>query len=289
MRIILSRKGFDASYGGKPSPIFPDGTLYSLPIPEDQRAQHAICYGDVNLGEHNLGQVVQDLTKGKVQANNLVHLDPDLNPSSMAREPEWRPSFGQISAAESHLRNQGVTNGDLFLFFGWFKAIERVNNCYRYVKCAPDLHVLFGWLQIDSRLPIEATTPHPTWLSYHPHIKNRDHYPQNTIYLSRQSLALPAVMPDVPGAGIFKQFSLALQLTASTASSRGIWELPRWFHPQGRSSTLSYHSTPSRWQLTENAVHLRTVGRGQEFVLDCQHYPEAMDWLANLFNQAVKT
>jgi len=34
MKVILSRKGFDSSYGGCPSPILPDGTLLSLPIPE---------------------------------------------------------------------------------------------------------------------------------------------------------------------------------------------------------------------------------------------------------------
>ena len=33
MKIILSRKGFDAEYGGQPSPILPDGTLLSMPIP----------------------------------------------------------------------------------------------------------------------------------------------------------------------------------------------------------------------------------------------------------------
>ena len=33
MKIILSRKGFDSSNGGIPSPILPDGTLLSLPIP----------------------------------------------------------------------------------------------------------------------------------------------------------------------------------------------------------------------------------------------------------------
>ncbi|MGC9779576.1 MAG: hypothetical protein HZR80_10075 [Candidatus Heimdallarchaeota archaeon] len=33
MKVILSRKGFDSSYGGHPSPILPDGTLISLPIP----------------------------------------------------------------------------------------------------------------------------------------------------------------------------------------------------------------------------------------------------------------
>lgn len=33
MKIILSRKGFDSSNGGIPSPILPDGTLLSIPIP----------------------------------------------------------------------------------------------------------------------------------------------------------------------------------------------------------------------------------------------------------------
>ena len=33
MKVILSRKGFDSSNGGIPSPILPDGTLLSFPIP----------------------------------------------------------------------------------------------------------------------------------------------------------------------------------------------------------------------------------------------------------------
>ena len=33
MRLILSRKGFDSANGGCPSPIFPDGSMLSLPIP----------------------------------------------------------------------------------------------------------------------------------------------------------------------------------------------------------------------------------------------------------------
>jgi hypothetical protein len=33
MKVILSRKGFDSEYGGIASPILPDGTLLSLPIP----------------------------------------------------------------------------------------------------------------------------------------------------------------------------------------------------------------------------------------------------------------
>ena len=33
MKVILSRKGFDSGYGKTASPILPDGTLLSLPIP----------------------------------------------------------------------------------------------------------------------------------------------------------------------------------------------------------------------------------------------------------------
>ena len=35
MKVILSRKGFDSSNGGCPSPIMPDGTLLSMPIPSN--------------------------------------------------------------------------------------------------------------------------------------------------------------------------------------------------------------------------------------------------------------
>ena len=34
-KVILSRKGFDSKYGGKPSPIFNDGNIFSLPIPQN--------------------------------------------------------------------------------------------------------------------------------------------------------------------------------------------------------------------------------------------------------------
>ena len=40
MKVILSRKGFDSSNGGCPSPILPDGTLLSLPIPTDDRDKY---------------------------------------------------------------------------------------------------------------------------------------------------------------------------------------------------------------------------------------------------------
>ena len=45
MKVILSRKGFDSQYGGMPSPILPDGTMLSLPIPSKD---DNIKYSDLN-------------------------------------------------------------------------------------------------------------------------------------------------------------------------------------------------------------------------------------------------
>lgn len=40
-KIILSRKGFDDATGGGSSPIFPDGKMFSIPIPkqDDQKGE----------------------------------------------------------------------------------------------------------------------------------------------------------------------------------------------------------------------------------------------------------
>ena len=56
MKLILSRKGFDSQSGGCPSPIFPDGTLYSLPIPDDQSE---VTYGNLWHGDTNIGKMVK--------------------------------------------------------------------------------------------------------------------------------------------------------------------------------------------------------------------------------------
>ena len=44
MKLILSRKGFDSSFADMPSPILPDGTLLSIPIPSDDK----ISYEELN-------------------------------------------------------------------------------------------------------------------------------------------------------------------------------------------------------------------------------------------------
>ena len=276
MKIIFSRKGFDSGSGGCPSPVLPDGRLLPLPIP-DKRSP--LAYHDINWGDYNAGSVVESVTNGRIKAGARAHLDPDLNPSSLPRHPDWRPLFGQTAAAQGHLRNQGVGPGDLFLFFGLFQAAAVVNGRVQLKPQAPRRHVIWGWLQVGTVWPVDnVDREQHVWAVYHPHF-HRSPDPGNTLYIAAPKLAWPGL--DLAGAGVWTQFEPRLQLTApGTAVS--VWQLPSWLFPSGRVSRLSYHGNEDLWVRQDGQVRLQTVGRGQEFVLDSVHYPEAIDWVKGL-------
>ena len=289
MKIILSRKGFDSKNGGIPSPILPDGTLVSLPVPAGKADKGLFRYDDLHAPKVTLGTLVQDLRKAPLHS---AHLDPDLRASTLAtRKPGWRPIFGQGGKAQSHLAAEGVDKDDLFLFFGWFRQTEYVEGHYRFVRGAPNLHVLFGWLQIaeicDAN-PDQRASAHP-WARYHPHYHFKPpSKPPSTIYIARKHLKLPGLRCDVLGAGAFRKITGELTLTAPAPNKlRSIWKLPRWFMPTKAEPTLSYHPHDSgRWKLRTSFCQLKTVARGQEFVLDADKCPEATNWAKSLITNA---
>ncbi|HJT54944.1 MAG TPA: hypothetical protein VJ761_00505 [Ktedonobacteraceae bacterium] len=283
MKIIFSRKGFDASIGKVPSPIFPSGELCSLPIPENTSDSHPRRYEDIKFGNLNLGVIVHDLSRHRINPCERVHLDPDLNATSLPRRPGWRPIFGQADAAERHLQNHKVKDGDLFIFYGWFRQVEQYNGAFRYVKDAPDQHVIFGWLQIERRIAVDNRSAIPAWALDHAHCIRTSSSNADSIYISTDRLQLPGTSINLPGAGVFPKFDPVLRLTAPGVS-RSTWRLPLWFYPAERKSTLSYHTNLSRWKSEQAYVLLKTVGRGQEFILDCQDYPEAVTWLSGIFS-----
>ena len=282
MKIILSRKGFDSGSGGVPSPIFPDGLMMSLPIPD---RLSGIAYKDVAGNRWlSMGEAVSQL--GKFPETHRAHLDPDLVAKSLPRKKGWRPIFGQVDAAEGHLRRQGVGSGDIFLFFGLFREIEKSSSGWQYVRGSKPVHSLFGWLQIADRVPVSAWPTSDRWALYHPHFA-RQPSPSNVIYTSTERLTLPSGKPTgFAGAGTFSQFSPTLCLTAPGSDRPGRWLLPKWFHPDGRGSVLTYHSNRVRWEVSDRGAVLSSASRGQEFVLDCDHYPEAVDWLKELLSCA---
>jgi hypothetical protein len=280
MKLILSRKGFDSAHGGCPSPIL-DGRLCSLPIPD---AGAPTTYAEISpFGDSSIARVVEDLTRGRVRGVDGAHLDPDLRREAIARTAGWRPIFGQAGAAQSHLARHQVGPGDLFLFFGYFRNAEQVGDAFRFVRGAPKLHVIFGWLQVGRVAPasggLAAEIP---WADGHPHLAVPDRYKNNTLYFASDRLS--SVGLDASGAGTFDRIRPELILT-ETGSNCSVWRLPPWFEPRGRAP-LSYHGNPTRWTDCETSMRLRSVGRGQEFVLDVDQYPEARVWLRSIFRVA---
>lgn len=284
MKIIFSRKGFDSSSGGKPSPILPDGRMVSLPIPDKESP---IRYGDIRWQEYNLGSLVSDLTDGRTPASHFAHLDPDINSESLPRHSEWLPIFGQTGAAQGHLRKNDVQAGDIFLFFGLFRNVITTTGKLAWDTRSPLRHVLWGWLQIDEVLKVDGCNlPKYGWAKYHPHF-HRNSDTNNTLYVARRYLTLPGVAAGgLVGAGVFLHFQEQLVLTASAATTPSQWELPQWFHPRDGNCPLTYHSDMARWQRTESGTRLNSVARGQEFILDTRNFPEAIEWLKGLLEGA---
>lgn len=283
MKIILSRKGFDSDYGGCASPILPTGELCSLPIPETMDEASSLSYDELEFGNQNLWEIMCNLGSHIKSGKEKAHLDPDLNYETRSRITGWKPLFGQAGAAERHLQNQGVGKGDIFLFYGLFRKVKQVGQKYEYVYGSPELHIIFGWLQIESRISVDDLKLLPEWVSDHPHYKKAKYKPLDSIYVSTDYLELPHIAITKTGAGVFRRFDSALQLTLD-GQTKSIWRLPSWFDPQGRKSRLTYHPGDKPWRKEQDYVQLKTKSPGQEFVLNCDDYPEAITWLANLID-----
>jgi hypothetical protein len=236
MKLILSRKGFDSAHGGCPSPII-NGQLCSLPIPD---AGAPASYKKISpFNGSAIAQIVEDLTSGRVRRGDGAHLDPDLRRNAIARATGWRPIFGQAGAAQSHLARHKIGCGDLFLFFGCFRRAEQIAGAFRFVRDAPKLHVIFGWLQVGT--VAQATNGLVTempWADGHPHLAAPERYANNTLYFASRRLS--SIGLATSGAGTFDRIKPDLILTKPD-SNCSVWQLPRWFAPCGRPA-LSYHS-----------------------------------------------
>ena len=248
MRIIFSRKGFDSAAGGGASPII-DGRPVSLPIPSGGYSRTS--YADLGLGDAARGA-----SRGKVGADDLCHHDPMFL-------SEGTCLFGQCGAAQTHLANQGVTIGDVFLFFGLFRE-EATGEPH---------HRIFGYQRIARIVPMggcEAEALGEFITLGHPHALGM-HAGNDVIYVGDGRTAARA-RPE-------------LRLTVD-GGPPSLWNRPAWMQPQ----SLSYHADPARWL---PGKRLRSVSRGQEFVCEIGKRPIPRRWLehtiALIWDEAVET
>ena len=72
MKIILSRKGFDCTNGEQASPILPDGTLLSLPIP----SHDSIPFSEIRWKGTSFFGIIRQLNKNTlINSDSHCHLD----------------------------------------------------------------------------------------------------------------------------------------------------------------------------------------------------------------------
>lgn len=287
MKVVLSRKGFDSSAGGFPSPhLLDSGRLISFPIPEDENVNTGVYYSDLRVNQdYSYLDLMEQLGIKKYSNGTSVHLDPDINFSVLQRNHHsWKGLFGQSSAAQAHLANKKIKAGDLFLFFGWFKDVVKTASGYRYVN-GTHRHIIWGYMQVGEIEIIEKWGKYDSWKLPHPHYLFRDR-DMNTAYIAATSLSFDN---SIQGFGTFK-YDESLVLTQTGQRKRSVWKLPSFFYPS-RGTKMSYHknicskSGKTIWELSDNYCTLQSVGRGQEFVIEDNKEVEA--WAINLIRGQV--
>ena len=262
--------------------------MFSLPIPSYDEE----TFEDLKHGAIDIASVVSGITNGRMSGRNLIHLDPDLNFDAYRYRKnrpawqQWRGMLGQAGIAQSHLDKQGVGSGDVFLFFGLYRQVEQTAQGWRFVRGAPELHVLWGWLHVDQKYRVADLGPNDlSWAFHHPHLFSNYRDDKNTVYAASTKLDLGGDdQLDIAGWGVFPKFDRRLVLTDPNGPGVSQWRIPRWFYPDGNRPPLTYHPDRRRWRRDANHAYLRSVGRGQEFVLDLAHYPEAVEWLSGLIS-----
>ena len=199
------------------------------------------------------------------------------------------------------MTNEGVHNPSdlknrpLFLFFGWFRETRKTPYGYSYVRDSPDVHALFGWLQVEQKI---AVTDHSRiasempWTASHPHVVREDNNRvANSIYVAPKPgagtdrLILGGRDTQLPASGVFSRFDPEIHVLTKKGRTRSHWILPSWFY-RGGDPRLGMHTKLSCWTPTPNSemVELQSVGRGQEFVFESTEHdePSVFDWVERI-------
>tara|TARA_A100001015_G_scaffold59939_1_gene66128 strand:+ start:891 stop:1697 length:807 start_codon:yes stop_codon:yes gene_type:complete len=260
--LVISRKGFDASAGGRASPIFANGDIFSVPIP--QKKQSPSRYRELQFNDMSGREILNLIGAKSISINDFYHNDPLLSRD--------KGIFGQAGGSQGELDNCEIGQGDLFLFFGWFK---------QYHLSGPNLHHLFGWLQIEKI--IKGNSKILKFLSKkgisHPHgTTDRTQFKNNTLYIASKKLTFSDSVRDIKGHGVFKKTAKSLILTEK-GKTRSRWRFPKKYF----SNTKNLFRNRLKWKDEEKCL-VNCSGIGQEFILNAQDNPSVVDWASYLLN-----
>ncbi len=292
-KIILSRKGFDSAAGHGYSPFdSTTGKYIVLPIPEDEKGKHyrnSKKYEEIKIepdylpgiSVSNLRDLIHSLNFSQktkdVVSKNYVHFDPWLGMCPwLSGNNHNIGAFGQQGAAQTHLKNQGVGIGSLFLFFSRFIPINnrenRIVSAIAPNKLKKGVYFIYGWLKveriIDKFEDIRSDNRYRHLLLDHPHaseecFKEKENK-RNTIYIASEFLLNGC---SIPGCGYFPKLSEELLLTSKNPNEEppNTWDLPLFFRDQ---PPTYFPKDKQKWKPNPDGktCTVRAPNRGQEFV-----------------------
>lgn len=311
MKVILSRKGFDSTSGGHPSPVFYGKIMLPIPIPisgcvemqnsvvdtleEHKNSERGVRYSNLQLpncikieGCSTYYELMEklypekELKLGKnppisLNDSTLCHPDPDLNYCFIAQNCENKKKkqmFGQVGGAQTHLCKQGVGKGALFLFYGLF---QHVCTCGEPKLVGQPFHAIWGYLEVGDVLCNKRIRNLENY-----HIHKQSFYlnkENNTIYEAVTELSFDK---NRPGAGIFP-FHENRVLTAMDSNNIRM-SVSKWVLQDFMKTTkISCHTSNDFFGYKEDRDYFQSIYRGQEFVFDTNFDVEK--WLENvIFN-----
>ena len=216
MKVILSKKGLDSSFKSLcllPIPIGHDKTtkIEFVPIPDKF---DKLKYGNIESYIKSFTKVMKSDEAGKYKSflKTHCHLDPQLENYFNCKN--FKGSLGQIEGFQTHLENNSVKVGDLFLFYGSYCNLISENKITKQGK-----HVIWGYMQIGEIIKPETLNrserkklkkKYP-WLKYQPHWNKKKYkdIKNNTIYIAKDICSFDN---NLKGYGIL-DYTVSLNLT----------------------------------------------------------------------------
>ncbi len=271
MKVILSRKGFEPTHGGIPSPIMPDGTLLLLPKPVEEGT---ISYHELSYKNLSYYDILTSLDKDLKEPLNKArcHSSCYISPQNHTPPLEWYPAYFHNGLLESHLSKQKVSVGDIFLFYGWFRQTEYDStHTLRFVPDAPEQNIIFAYFQIGAIIKdISFFSKQYNW-QLHTFIDKSNSIP-NTIYLPTKKLSYNN---HQPGCDVLS-YSSKLILT-KPGFNYNQWQLPDFLCAP--DVTITYHNNRNNGFISGKDYFIASA-ISEEFVIhgtyDLQHWVHSM-------------
>lgn len=277
MKIILSRKGVDSGNSKISNLVIEDKDkkqFIIIPIPSEQ---DKFSYKKIHFSQDYDFDVI---TKEYIKSNDIklkvkCHIDPNL--CNYRKEKVFRGSIGQVGSSQTHLKNEGVSIGDIFIFFGRFTPMLLDKGEMKRIE--QDKHIIFGYMQIGEiiypnlmnfKQRKEYKRKYP-WLINHPHWNKRKYKGQdnNCIYIAKEKCDFDN---SLCGYGLFN-YSDGLILTKS-GEPPSHWDLSN----ETLKEKLTYHSAEN---IKED--YFQSASRGQEFVFE--ESEKVKQWAKNLISK----